>query len=114
VTSFFPDVQAVYTTSRSYGGFNDRADRGEPRSFEEGLALNEWLETNDAVDGVWYGWGPYIWAPDCASGETNGSGVCYERADFQADGIHPATGARDEISQMIHDRFLRESWYAAP
>ena len=69
VTGSFPDVQAVYTTSRMYGGFSDRAQRGEPRSYEEGLALNEWLRENASVDGVWYGWGPYIWGPDCASGE---------------------------------------------
>jgi len=112
VTGSFPDVQAVYTTSRMYGGFSDRAQRGEPRSYEEGLALNEWLRENASVDGVWYGWGPYIWGPDCASGETNLSGVCYELSDFQMDAVHPARGALDKVSQMIHDRFLRESWYA--
>lgn len=111
VKTFFPNVQAVYSTSRSYGGFSGNAGRGEPLSYAEGHALNTWLADNPSVDGVWYGWGPYIWAPDCASGESNGSGVCYVREDYQADGIHPATGARDKISAMIHARFLLESWY---
>ncbi len=107
-----PSVQAVYVTSRSYGGFADKASRSEPHSYEEGLALNEWLKEHPMVDGVWYGWGPYIWAPDCASGATNGSGVCYERSDFQGDGIHPAQGARDKVSQMLHERLSAFDWYA--
>lgn len=106
-----PSVQAVYTTSRSYGGFTDRPSRGEPLSFEEGLALNAWLADHGRVDGVWHGWGPYIWAPPCDSGETNGSGVCYERADYQDDGVHPAAGARAKISAMIHARFRQHAWY---
>lgn len=106
-----PSVQAVYVTSRSYGGFADKASRGEPHSYEEGLALNQWLKDHPQVDGVWYGWGAYIWAPDCAAGGTNGSGVCYERSDYRADGIHPEQGARDKISRMLHARFSQFEWY---
>ena len=64
----FSSVQAVYTSSRSYGGFAGNIGRGEPLSYEEGHALNSWLRENSEVDGVWHGWGPYLWAPDCASG----------------------------------------------
>lgn len=111
VPQMFPGVQAVYTTSRSYGGFSTKPARGEPLSYEEGHALNTWLADNAEVGGVWYGWGPYIWAPDCADG-TNGSDVCYVREDYQEDGVHPHAGARDKISAMIHARLLAESWYA--
>lgn len=110
VAQKLPSVQAVYTTSRSYGGFASSAHRGEPLSYEEGHALNQWLASNPTVGGIWYGWGPYIWAPDCANG-TNGSGTCYVRTDFVADGIHPALGARDKIAQLIHDRLRRDVWY---
>lgn len=106
-----PSVRAVYTSSRSYGGFaNDQARRGEPLSYEEGHALNQWLAAHPAIGNVWYGWGPYLWAPDCANG-TNGSGTCYVREDYVADGVHPNTGARDKISALIHARFSRETWY---
>jgi hypothetical protein len=105
-----PAVQAVYTTSRSYGGFAEQASRGEPLSYEEGHALNTWLAAHPTIGGVWYGWGPYVWAPDCADG-TNGSGTCYVRSDYVADGVHPAQGARDKISQLIHARFSRDAWY---
>jgi hypothetical protein len=107
----FPSLQAVYTTSRSYGGFSTKPNRGEPLSYEEGHALNTWLADHPAHSGVWHGWGPYIWAPDCATGIQNASGVCYVKSDYQADGIHPAQAARDKISAMIHARFLQEPWY---
>ncbi len=105
-----PSVQAVYTTSRSYGGFAGQATRGEPLSYEEGHALNTWLAENPTIGGVWYGWGPYVWAPDCANG-TSGSGTCYVRSDYVTDGVHPAQGARDKISQLIHARLSRDAWY---
>jgi hypothetical protein len=107
----FPSVQAVYVSSRSYGGFASVPERGEPLSYEEGLALNQWLKDHPTVDGIWFGWGPYIWAPDCSSGQTNASGVCYVRGDFQEDGVHPAQGALDKISWMMHAWFSRFEWY---
>lgn len=50
-----PSVQAVYVTSRSYGGFAGKESRGEPLSYEEGLALNQWLKDHPLADGVWFG-----------------------------------------------------------
>ena len=107
----FPAVQAVYTSSRSYGGFANTVARGEPLSYEEGHALNAWLASNSHVDGVWYGWGPYLWAPSCASGVTNKSNVCYVREDFVADGVHPSDPGQAKVSRMLHARLLREAWY---
>jgi hypothetical protein len=108
----FPNVRAVYTTSRSYGGFvGASSPRGEPQAYEEGHALNTWLERNAEVAGVWYGWGPYIWAPACGTGITNGSGVCYTREDYREDAVHPTAAGELKIARMIHDRFRREAWY---
>lgn len=107
----FPSVQAVYTSSRSYGGFADSPGRGEPLSYEEGHALNAWLGARRHVDGVWYGWGPYLWAPSCDSGGTNGGGICFDRADYVADGVHPSASGEAKISSLIHARMSLESWY---
>lgn len=107
----FPSVQAVYTTSRSYAGFSTTPSRGDPLSYEQGHALNRWLADFPDVNGVWFGWGPYIWAPDCASGTTNGSGLCYERADFVADGYHPSTSGQDKVADQLHARFSQHDWY---
>jgi hypothetical protein len=106
-----PAVQAVYTSSRSYGGFARREHRGEPLSFEEGMALNEWLNHQAEHSDPWFGWGPYIWAPDCETGITNRSDICYDRSDFRSDGIHPERGALDKITHMLHSHFSRHRWY---
>lgn len=106
-----PSVQAVYVTSRSYAGFALDPLRGDPLSYEEGHALNQWLAANPVVNGIWFGWGPYIYAPPCASGQTNGSSICYEKTDYLRDGVHPAQGARDKISMLLHQRFSQEAWY---
>lgn len=111
VKGFFPAVQAVYTSSRSYGGFAEANGRGEPLSYEEGHALNRWLTENPAVGGVWYGWGPYLWAPACGGGELNAGGVCYDRADYLEDGVHPAPSGRGKMSGLLHQRWLKEAWY---
>lgn len=108
----FPNLQGVFTTSRAYGGFTRDVDRGEPRSYEEGHALNTWLAANPVVDGVWHGWGAYIWAPSCDTELTNASGTCYERGDFNSDGVHPSPAGREKIARLFHARLLQESWYA--
>jgi len=108
----FPTVQAVYSSSRSYGGFaTNPAARGEPLSYEEGHALNAWLAGHRSVGGVWHGWGPYLWAPACSSGVTNGAGVCYDRADYVDDGVHPSASGRAKMAGLIHERFRKEAWY---
>ncbi len=111
VKSAFPAVQAVYTSSRSYGGFAGSSARGEPLSYEEGHALNGWLRDHATVQGVWYGWGPYLWAPRCDTGVRNMGGTCYDRADYVADGVHPSTSGTAKVSAMLHARLLREAWY---
>ncbi|HSW31238.1 MAG TPA: hypothetical protein VLH75_17260 [Longimicrobiales bacterium] len=111
VKAKLPSVQAVYSSSRSYGGFAGSFARGEPLSYEEGHALNAWLADHASVDGVWYGWGAYLWAPACDTGFTNGSGVCYERADYVDDGVHPSDAGRAKIARLVHERFRREAWY---
>ena len=112
VPDWFPSVQAVYTSSRSYGGFANNFRRGEPLSHEEGHALNEWLRDHPAVGDVWYGWGPYLWAPACESGVSNGGGVCYVREDYVDDGVHPSPSGRAKMSGLLHDRLERHDWYA--
>jgi hypothetical protein len=111
VSTEFPSVQAVYTSSRSYGGYAPHPGRGEPLSYEEGHALNSWLRHNPRVGGVWHGWGPYLWAPDCATGVTNGAGLCYVRADYVEDGVHPSADGRAKIARALHDDLLRHAWY---
>ncbi len=107
----FPSAKVVFTSSRSYGGFSGSVARGEPLSYEEGHALNTWLKDHPMVGGVGYAWGPYLWAPECATRITNGAGVCYVREDYVADGVHPSLSGEDKVASMLHARLLREEWY---
>jgi len=111
VTEYFPELQAVFTSSRIYGGFTDRINRGEPLSYEEGHALNQWLEEHESINGIWFGWGPYIWAPACSSGIVNGKGFCYERSDFVQDAIHPASSGEVKVAKMWHMKLSQYQWY---
>ena len=111
VPLWFSEVAAVYTSSRTFGGFAGNPRRGEPLSYEEGHALNEWLADHRTVEGVWYGWGPYLWAPSCLDGGFNGSGVCYDREDFVNDGVHPSASGREKVAGMIHARLSEHTWY---
>ena len=111
VPSFFSNVQAVYTSSRSYGGFSSDPGHAEPLSYEEGHALNAWLADNPARDGIWYGWGAYLWAPPCPTGEINGGGVCYQRKDYQDDGVGVTGTGASKAAFLMHFRLMREDWY---
>jgi len=112
VTEYFPQLQAVFTSSRIYGGFTDKIHRGEPLSYEEGHALNQWLEEHESINGVWFGWGPYLWAPACRSGIVNGKGFCYERSDFVQDAIHPTSAGEVKVAKMWHMKLSQYQWYA--
>lgn len=114
VPQWFPSAQAVYSSSRSYGGFSPNPARGEPLSYEEGHALNSWLRANPQVAGVWHGWGPYLWAPECSTGIRNGGGICWNRSDYVDDGVHPSQNGRLKVAELLHARWLQEAWYRHP
>ena len=109
--SFFPNLQAVYVSSRSYGGFATEGGRSEPLNYEEGHAVNSWLEAHPRVHGVWYVWGAYSWAPPCPTGIFNGAGICYTRSDFTPGGESLSAAGRGKISWQTHRRLLLEAWY---
>lgn len=107
----FPSVQAVYTSSRTFGGFTARPERGEPQSYEEGHALNQWLAQHARLDDVWYGWWGYLWAPACGQGASSALGVCFDRSDFVDDAVHPTPAGEIKLARIQHDRLRREAWY---
>ena len=111
VPAEFPAVEVVFTTSRSYGGFSTLAQRDEPIAYEQGHALNVWLEDNPTVAGIAFVWGPYIWAPECSTGITNGIGLCYNRSHYETDGIHPSPSGEAMIAATWHQHLLEQAWY---
>ena len=117
IESRFPSVQAIYHTSRSYGGYVEEAKqpaRGEPISYEGGHAVNtllrRWLDSGGMADGPWMGWGPYIWADGATP---NGTGIRWLPEDFQKGGTdpHPTSRGQDKVAEALHERFSEFDWY---
>ncbi len=114
----FPSVQAVYNSSRIYGGYVEaakQAARGEPISYEGGHATNAALtrwQQEQTGHPLWVGWGPYIWAR--GEEEANQSGITWSTSDFQGmngDNQHPnATGAT-KVADALHTFWLDTTWY---
>jgi hypothetical protein len=114
----FPSVQAVFHSSRIYGGYVEerkQAARGEPISYEGGFAINAVIEKWQAgqLPGApWIGWGPYIWANGAMM--ANASGIVWTTADFQGtngDNQHPSEAGATKVADALHTFFMQFEWY---
>ena len=114
----FPSVQAVFNSSRIYGGYvveEKQGARGEPISYEGGFATNTVIEQFQQGQlpnaPPWIGWGPYIWANGLTP---NASGIFWERADFQGtngDNQHPGELGSTKVANALHEFFMQFDWY---
>lgn len=107
----FPAVQAVFHSSRIFGGYSGRADRGEPMSYEGGLAINEVIrmqQRGQLPGAPWIGWGPYLWADGAVP---NGGGIAWLESDFQSDRVHPSTAGQTKVADALHRFFMQFDWY---
>ncbi len=78
----YPNLQQVFVTSRTYGGYGVQATQPygclspEPFAFEEGLAVQETVlaqinsnalthagNVDYPLSAPWFDWAPYLWAP---------------------------------------------------
>ena len=112
----FPSVQAIFHSSRIYGGYvsaSRQEARGEPISYEGGLAVNEVLrrwQRGELAGTPWMGWGPYLWA----DGPTpNGTGISWNQGDFRDDGTnpHPTEQGQTKVADALHQHLMRYAWY---
>ncbi|MEO6334235.1 MAG: hypothetical protein ABIO91_04555 [Pyrinomonadaceae bacterium] len=125
----YPNVRMIFLSSRSYGGYaSSVATRGEPVSYQTGFA-DKWL-VEDQINGEpelnydfrrgevkapWLSWGAYLWADGTIP---RSDGLSYLCSDYQSDGVHPATGARDKIASQLLNFFKTDSiakrWFLKP
>ncbi|MGX7827912.1 hypothetical protein ACTG9Q_22770 [Actinokineospora sp. 24-640] len=129
----YPNLRLAYLSSRVYG------DYGSPTrglgAYEQAFAVRWLVEDQVAGDprlafsgssavAPWLSWGPYLWAdgvgPDDAPGGVPGrsDGLEWRCSDFNQDGIHPATSARQKVATLL-ERFFRgdtttKPWFLAP
>jgi len=112
----FPSVQAVFHSSRIYAGYVSparQAARGEPISYEGGLAVNAAIErwkAGELPDAPWIGWGPYLWANATTP---NASGLVWLPEDFRDGGVdpHPSDAGQTKVADALHAFFMRFDWY---
>ncbi|WP_163997992.1 hypothetical protein [Pyxidicoccus caerfyrddinensis] len=116
----YPNLQQVFISSRSYGGYATTTLNPEPYAYESGFAV-KWLveaqirqKLNGTIDsragnldysqGVapWVAWGPYPWADGL---NPRSDGLTWARADFENDGTHPSTSGESKVGGMILDFF---------
>ncbi len=104
----FPNLQVVYLSSRTYGGYASGNLNPEPYAYESGIVAR-WLiqeqfaaENKDLPVMVW---GAYLWA----DGEKPRAGdeLTWLRDDFGGDGVHPSTSGREKVAQLLLN-FLKE------
>jgi lysophospholipase L1-like esterase len=125
----YPNLQLVFASTRTYGGFATVELSPEPFAFETGFAVKWAIEaqirqnrsgtTPSGPAGdlgydrtPWLGWGPYLWAlgqPDPLTAWT--------RADFIADGVHPSRAGQEKVVAMLLAFFrtseLAQCWFLA-
>jgi hypothetical protein len=120
-----PNVKLLYFTSRIYAGYASSTLNPEPYAYESGFAV-KWLidaqiagvdsleydGTRGPVMASWLSWGPYLWADGLTP---RSDGLTWSCGEFQSDGTHPATGAREKVADSLlaffhHDATTRP-WF---
>ena len=106
-----PNVRLCYLTSRIYAGYATTTLNPEPYAYESGFAVKRLIEAqiggvdslefdpaSGPVQAPWLAWGPYLWADGL---EPRADGLTWACSDFAADGTHPATPARQLVSDSL-------------
>lgn len=115
----FPNLKAVYLSSRSYAGYATSPLNPEPYAYENGFAVKwtiaEQISGKGPVKTPWIAWGPYIWADGVKAGS---SGLTYAKSDYvDTDGTHPSPVGRAKIAKLLMGFFQTDpttkSWFLA-
>jgi hypothetical protein len=128
----YPNLQQVFISARSYGGYATIPLNPEPFAYENGFAV-KWLiqaqvdqartQTVDPVAGdldyttgkvPWVAWGPYLWA-DGINPRSDGliwcdgqpGPPCNGEADFRLDDhTHPSPQGEAKVTQLLLKFFM--------
>jgi hypothetical protein len=100
LTGRFPNLQLVYLSSRTYGGYAETDLNPEPHAYDSGFAV-KWLMEQRITDPParpWLGWGPYLWT-DGINGRSDG--LVWTPQDVQQDGTHPSASGRQKVASLL-------------
>ncbi|MFL5489272.1 MAG: hypothetical protein ACJ8AJ_12405 [Gemmatimonadaceae bacterium] len=121
----YPNLLLVFVSSRIYAGYSTTDWNPEPYAYEEGFSVKWLIESqinemrglaaNPRAGTLNYVkksapvilWGPYLWA----NGTTpRADGIVWDRADFEADGVHPSLTGESKVAGMLLN-FFKTSMY---
>lgn len=116
----FPNIQLLYFSSRTYGGYAVSNLNPEPFAYQSGFAV-KWLIESE-IFGVleqhrfpWMAWGPYLWADGMTARE---DGLTWTCGDVQTDGTHPSRSGQLKVAGMLLDFFKTDTtarpWFLRP
>jgi hypothetical protein len=121
----YPNLQLVFISSRTYGGYINAGWSPEPYAYEEGFSVKWAIESqinemrgqpaNPRAGSLSNArklapvmlWGPYLWA-DGATPRSDG--LVWQRTDFEDDGQHPSQLGESKVGLMLLD-FFKTSLY---
>lgn len=121
----YPNLQLVFLSSRTYGGYATIDRSPEPYAYEEGFSVKWVIESqmnevrglpaNPGAGSLDYTkktaplllWGPYLWA-DGATPRSDG--VSWLRTDFEDDGTQPSQAGESRVSSILLE-FFKSSPY---
>lgn len=129
LTARFPCLRIVHLSSRTYGGWDERAQPAspEPYAYESAYAVRalilsqaagEWSLNPDPQAGPVRApllrWGPYLWA----DGErARADGLSWPRQAFADDGVHPSHAGRAAVARLLASFYLTDlsaAWVRRP
>jgi hypothetical protein len=122
VRETYPNVQAVYLTSRIYAGYSRIELSPEPFAYEGAFSVR-WLIQDQIAgggeSGVTYDnspvllWGPYLWADGATPRSDSLTWLC---DDFRRDGVHPGETGRQKAAELMLEFFntdpLTSQWFS--
>jgi hypothetical protein len=114
----YPNLELVYLSSRTYGGYATTDLNPEPYAYDSGFAV-KWAVLDriaGRVTGPWLAWGPYLWT-NGAKGRKDG--LVWTCADVRSsDGTHPSPSGQLKIAQLLLKFFTTDAtarpWFTAP
>jgi len=115
----FPNLQLVYLSGRTYGGYATTRLNPEPYAYESGFSVKWLIEdqikgdkdlnfdpAKGEVKAPWLSWGPYLWANGAVK---RGDGFSYEKSDFGGDGTHPTMSGQQKVAKLLLDFFKSDA-----
>jgi hypothetical protein len=126
----YPNLQLVFVSSRTYGGYASTDLNPEPYAYESGFAVKWLVEAQirqsrtgdmapiagdlDPVSVPWVGWGPYLWT---SGSRPRSDGLVWLPENVGPDGTHPAATGIEKVGELLLGFFssspVARCWFLA-